>query len=121
MSAQWIIEEPVVAAVAADAALATPGVVRLETGVGGLVRSWGRGKWQQVKGITPAPATGALAEFGDGDLRVRVGIATSGAVPAAAVARQVQREVRAAVTKQTGLDVAEVSVVVLDIEPAEVP
>ncbi|HVV07747.1 Asp23/Gls24 family envelope stress response protein [Amycolatopsis sp.] len=121
MSVQWIIEEPVVAAVAADAARATPGVVRLEAGVAGLLRAWGRGKWQQVKGIDPVPAEGVLAESGDGELRVRVGIATAGQVPAAAVARQVQREVRRAVTHHTGLDVAEVSVVVLDIEPAAAP
>lgn len=112
-----VVEEPVVAAVAAHAARRTPGVVRLETGVAGLVRAWGRAAWQQVKGISPAPAEGVLVELLGDAVRVRLGIATSGSRPAAAVVRQVQREVRAAVVRDTGLPVDEVSVVVLDIEP----
>ena len=115
---EWVVEEPVVAAVAADAARRTPGVARLETGVGGLVRAWGRATWQQVKGLTPAPAEGVLVEPAGDAVTVRLGIATSGHVQAAVVARRVQREVRGAVRRDTGLDVAEVSVAVLDIDPA---
>ncbi|GHF33819.1 putative alkaline shock family protein YloU [Amycolatopsis bartoniae] len=117
---EWIVEEPVVAAVAADAARRTPGVVRLETGVGRLVREWGRARWQQVKGLTPAPAEGVLVEPAGDAVKVRLGIATAGHTQAAAVARRVQREVRGAVRRDTGLDVAEVSVAVLDIEPGGV-
>jgi uncharacterized alkaline shock family protein YloU len=115
-----VVEEPVVAAVAADAARRTPGVVRLETGVSGLVRTWGRATWQQVKGISPAPAEGVLVELLGDAVRVRLGIATSGHQQASVVARQVQREVRTAVVRDTGLAVDEVSVVVLDIEPVAV-
>ncbi|TVT21382.1 Asp23/Gls24 family envelope stress response protein [Amycolatopsis acidiphila] len=117
MGIEWVVEEPVVAAVAADAARRTPGVARLEAGVGGLVRAWGRAKWQQVKGITPAPAEGVLVELGGDAVRVRLSIATSGDAQAAAVARAVQHAVYRAVTRDTGLAVDEVSVTVLDIEP----
>lgn len=120
VTVERVVEEPVVAAVAADAARRTPGVVRLETGVGGLVRAWGRATWQQVKGITPAPAEGVLVELLGDAVRVRLAVATSGHRQAAAVARAAQREVRNAVTRETGLAVEEVSVAVLDIEPVAV-
>lgn len=117
VTVEKVVEEPVMAAVAADAARRTPGVVRLESGVGGLVRAWGRARWQRVKGITPAPAEGVLVELLGDAVRVRLGIATSGHRQAAVVARQVQRDVRAAIVRDTGLAVEDVSVVVLDIEP----
>lgn len=117
-SLEWVVEVPVVASVAANAARRTPGVARLEPGVGGLVRAWGRAKWQQIKGITPAPAEGVLVELEGDAVRIRLSIATSGNAQAAVVARSVQREVRRAVTRDTGLAVGKVSVTVLDIEPA---
>lgn len=121
MGIEWTIEEPVVAGVAAVAARRTPGVARLEPGVGALLRAWGHTKWQRVKGITPAPADGVLVHLDGGGVQVHVGIATTGHTEAAAVARRVQREVRHAITRDTGLTVDEVSVVVLDIEPVATP
>jgi uncharacterized alkaline shock family protein YloU len=121
MGIEWTIEEPVVASVAADAARSTPGVARLEPGVGALLRAWGRTKWQRVKGITPAPAEGVVVNLDGDGVQVHVGIATTGHTQAAAVARRVQREVRHAITRDTGLAVDEVSVVILDIEPVATP
>ncbi|NKQ52131.1 Asp23/Gls24 family envelope stress response protein [Amycolatopsis sp. K13G38] len=118
MAIEWAIEEPVVAGIAAHAARGIPGVARLETGVGGLLRAWGRSKWQQAKGITPVATDGVAVRVDGESVRVRVGIATSGHAQAAVVARRVQREVRQAITRDTGLTVDEVSVAVLDIEPA---
>lgn len=118
MGIEWAIEEPVVAGIAAYAARGVPGVSRLETGVGGLLRSWGRSKWQQAKGITPVATDGVEVSVEGATVRVRLGIATNGLAQAASVARRVQREVRDAIVRDTGLTVDEVAVAVLDIEPA---
>ena len=118
MTVEYVIADPVVASVAARAALATPGVVRLEPGLVGLVTAWTRAARQRWKGLDPAPADGVRVRTADGRLTVQVDLVTSGVDQAAAVGRAVQRAVTRVVAEQTGLAVAEVLVSVLDIEPA---
>ncbi|MBN6042063.1 Asp23/Gls24 family envelope stress response protein [Amycolatopsis sp. 195334CR] len=114
---EWVIGEPVVAAVAAAAAAGVPGVVRLEPGVFGLVGSLGRTLRQQVKGLDPAPTEGVRVSYeGNESVRVEVDLVLSGAGQVAAVAQAVQRAVAGAVAAATGLAVAAVSVAVLDVE-----
>ncbi|AXB42288.1 Asp23/Gls24 family envelope stress response protein [Amycolatopsis albispora] len=114
---EWVIGEPVVAAVAAAAAAGVPGVARVEPGLFGLVGSLGRTLRQQVKGLDPAPTEGVRVSF-DPDERVRVDVdlVLTGAGQVAAVAQAVQRTVAKAVAEATGLAVAAVSVAVLDVE-----
>nr|WP_208406288.1 Asp23/Gls24 family envelope stress response protein [Amycolatopsis granulosa] len=114
---EWIVEDAVVAAVAAHAARSVPGVARLEPGVAGLVRGWGRARWQQVKGLTPAPADGVTVRRAGDEFEVCVGIATRAGTQVAAVALAVQHEVRAALIRDTGVVPGQVSVTVLDVEP----
>jgi uncharacterized alkaline shock family protein YloU len=105
----------------APAALATPGVARLEPGLVGLVTAWTRAARQRWKGLDPAPADGVRVRTADGRLTVQVDLVTSGVDQAAAVGRAVQRSVTRVVAEQTGLAVAEVVVSVLDIEPVLEP
>ncbi|QFU89256.1 Asp23/Gls24 family envelope stress response protein [Amycolatopsis sp. YIM 10] len=114
---EWVIGEPVVAAVAAAAAAGVPGVARLEPGVLGLVGSLGRTLRQQVKGLDPAPTEGVRVSYEDNaEVRLEVDLVLSGSEQVAAVAQAVQRAVAGAVTAATGLAVASVSVAVLDVE-----
>lgn len=65
-TAQIVVEDRVLAAVAARAALATPGVSRLEPGMRGLVSSLVRVGKQRWTGAEPAPpkacGSGATAQ-----------------------------------------------------------
>lgn len=113
----------VIAAVAAHAAAAVPGVVRVEPGLVGLVGSVVRTARQRIKGLDPAPTEGARVEFeqvGGGNdsghtVRVEVDVVVSGQDQAAAVGHALQRAVSGAVTEATGLTVTEVSVSIIDI------
>lgn len=115
---ETVIAREVVAAIGAHAAAATPGVVRLESSVGGMVTSLGRSARQRIAGITPAPLTGTSATLTGTGARLRVAVAVSGDRPAVQTAAAVQRSVARAVTAATGLQVAGVSVAILDIVPA---
>jgi uncharacterized alkaline shock family protein YloU len=115
---ETVIAREVVAAIGAHAAAATPGVVRLETSVGGLVTDLGRSAWHRIAGITPAPVTGTSATVAGTQARLRMQIAVSGDRPAVQTAAAVQRSVARSVTAGTGLCVAGVSVAILDIVPA---
>lgn len=117
MSVDYVVADPVIASVAARAALTTPGVVRLEPGVRGLVTSWTRAARQRWKGLDPAPADGVRVRTADGRLTVQIDLVTTAADQAAAVGRAVQRSVARFVAEQTGLVVDEVWVSILDIEP----
>lgn len=112
------IAREVVAVIGAHAAAATPGVVRLESSVGGMVTSLGRSARQRIAGITPAPLTGTSATLTGSLARLRVAVAVSGDRPAVQTAAAVQRSVAQAVTAATGLRVDGVSVAILDIVPA---
>jgi uncharacterized alkaline shock family protein YloU len=114
---QFVVSDAVVASVAARAAATTPGVVRLEPGLKGLVTAWSRAARQRWKGLNPAPAEGVRVRAGEGSVSVQVDIVTSAADQAAAVGQAVQRSVSRAVTAETGLVVGSVSVSILDIEP----
>ncbi|MFC4856873.1 hypothetical protein [Actinophytocola glycyrrhizae] len=103
----------VVAAVAARAAAAVPGVRRVEPGVTGLVTSVVRAARQRVKGLTPAPTEGVRVFVADGRPHVEIGIAVSG--QAIAVGNAVRAAVAAELAEATGISAA-VTVAVLDIE-----
>lgn len=112
MSTDWVIGPAVLASVAAHAAVGTPGVLRLEPGVAGLVGGWGRAARQQVLGLTPARADGVTVD--DGPV-VRVAVSVSGQDQAAAVGRAVQESVLAAVEAATGVVLVAVQVSIVDI------
>jgi uncharacterized alkaline shock family protein YloU len=114
---EFVIADAVVASVAARAAATTPGVVRLEPGLKGLVTAWSRAARQRWKGLDPAPAEGVRVRAGGATVSVEVDIVTSAADQAAAVGQAVQRSVSRAVTAETGLIVGSVTVSILDIEP----
>ncbi|MEU4518275.1 Asp23/Gls24 family envelope stress response protein [Amycolatopsis sp. NPDC024027] len=116
-SADYVIADPVIAGVAARAAITTPGVVRLEPGLRGLVTAWTRAARQRWQGLEPAPADGVRVRTTDGRVTVRIDLVTAAADQAAAVGRAVQRAVTRSVAEQTGLVVAEVTVSIMDIEP----
>lgn len=113
-----VVEPAVVAAVAARAAAAVPGVRRLEPGVRGLVGSVLRAGRQRLAGADPARADGVhVRRTNDGGVRVAVDLVVTADADVAAVGRAVQREITRVVAEQTGEDVGEVAVLVLDIEP----
>ncbi|MFB8278043.1 Asp23/Gls24 family envelope stress response protein [Nocardia colli] len=112
------IEAPVVAAVAAQAACAVPGVVRLEPGVRGLVSSLVRVGKQRLTNTDPAASEGVrVRRSAGGALSVQVDVVISADRPAAVIGHAVQQEVSRVVFEQTGQTVDEVSVTILDIEP----
>ncbi|MFG1797575.1 Asp23/Gls24 family envelope stress response protein [Nocardia sp. NPDC049149] len=113
-----VIEAPVIAAVAAQAARATPGVVRLEPGVRGLVSTLVRVGKQRLTNADPAASEGVrVRKNAAGELSVQVDVVISAARAAAVVGHAVQQEVSRVVFEQTGQQVDEVSVSILDIEP----
>lgn len=112
-----VVEPPVIAAVAAVAVAAVPGVVRSEPGTPGLgpsVPCAGRRRW---RGVDPAPAEGIRVRRGEAGLLVQVDIAIAADRSAVEVGRAVQEEVSRVVWEQTGQRVAEVWVTILDVEP----
>ncbi|MEU7477806.1 Asp23/Gls24 family envelope stress response protein [Lentzea sp. NPDC042327] len=111
---ETVVAAPVVAAVAVHAAERVPGV-RVQPGVAGLVGSVVRSARQQVKGLTPAPVEGVRVRYADAAVLLEVDVVISGEDQAAAVARAVQRSVRAAVPRLTGVEVASVLVTVVDV------
>lgn len=112
-----VVEPPVIAAVAAGAAAATPGVVRLEPGIRGRVSTVLRAGRRRWKGIDPAPVEGVRVRRGETGLLVQVDIAIAAGRPAVEMGHVVQEEVARVVWEQTGQQVAEVWVTILDIEP----
>jgi uncharacterized alkaline shock family protein YloU len=114
---EFVISDAVIASVAARAAATTPGVVRLEPGLKGLVTAWTRATRQRWKGLDPAPADGVRVRSSDGSVSIHIDIVTSALDQAAAVGQAVQRGVSRAVAEETGVGVDEVSVSILDIEP----
>ncbi|MFJ6632474.1 Asp23/Gls24 family envelope stress response protein [Streptomyces sp. NPDC091376] len=122
---QWVIAEPVIAAVAARAAVGVPGVVRLEPGLTGLASHVGRSTRQKIKGLAPAATEGVrvtaerrsvMPSIVPSISRVSVDLVTAGGHQAAAVARAVQREVTRAVADATGLTPQAVMVSIMDVD-----
>ncbi|WP_227996029.1 Asp23/Gls24 family envelope stress response protein [Nocardia australiensis] len=113
-----VIEAPVVAAVAAWAAAATTGVVRLEAGVRGLFTTMVRAGRQRWTDMDPAPSEGVrVRRTTSGVLNIDIDVVIAAGTHAAEVGRAVQQRVAGAVLEQTGQAVDAVSVVILDIEP----
>lgn len=117
--AQWVIAKPVIAAVAARAALGVPGVVRLEPGLTGLVSQWTRLARQKINGLAPASTEGVRVTLDDTAVpsrpRVSLDLVTSGQDQAGIVGRAVQREVRRAIAAATGLVPQAVTVSIMDV------
>ncbi|MFK4222490.1 Asp23/Gls24 family envelope stress response protein [Streptomyces sp. NPDC019890] len=117
---QWVIAEPVIAAVVARAAVGVAGVVRLEPGVTGLASQVARAARQKINGLTPAPTEGVRVTVDrsavPSTLRVSIDLVTSGQDQAAVVAQAVQRRVTRALTDATGLTPQAVVVSIMDID-----
>lgn len=112
-----VVTPPVIAAVAARAAVATPGVARLEPGVRGLLAVLTRAGRQRWTDADPAPTEGVrVRDTGDG-LTVHIDIAVRASGPAAEVGRAVQQHVAREVAEHTGRPVDAVCVHIIDIEP----
>lgn len=114
-----VIHDTVAAAIAAHAARTVSGVVRLESGVNGLVTHLAARARHQLRpsnGGHPAPTEGVEVTVAGGVAWVHIDLATSGQKQATAVARAVQDAVAAALWTNAGLASSEVSVSVLDIE-----
>lgn len=113
-----VIGKDVLAAVALRAAAGTPGVVRVEPGLAGLVGSWRRAARHYARDIDAADTAGVSVRVdpGSGAARIGVDVVVSGQDQAAAVGRAVQRSVRRVVHEATGVPVSSVSVSIVDIE-----
>lgn len=118
--AQWLIAEPVIAAIAARAAVGVPGVVRLEPGLTGLASQVARSVRQKINGLAPAPTEGVRITVDHSavpsSLRASIDMVASGYDQAGAVGRAVQREVTRAVADATGLAPQAVVVSIMDID-----
>lgn len=112
---QRVIADSVIASVAAHAAERTPGVVRLQGGVAGLLHQITR-LAGRVTGAKSAPTDGVEVRSDDGGTTIHVDIVVSGDLRAAAVATAVQHSVATAVASATGLPAPVVSVSILDID-----
>jgi uncharacterized alkaline shock family protein YloU len=114
-----VVAEPVIASIAAEAAQATPGVLRLASGVSGLVAQLRRQTRARWSGLDPAPGTGVTVRRDEpepGDISARVDLVVSGDRTAVRVATAVQRAVRDAVAENTGVVMKSIEVSIVDIE-----
>ncbi|MFJ8966325.1 Asp23/Gls24 family envelope stress response protein [Lentzea sp. NPDC102401] len=111
---ETVVSAPAVAAVAVHAAERVPGV-RVQPGVAGLVSSVVRATRQQIKGLQPAPVEGVRVRWSGTAAVLEVDVVISGQDQAAAVARAVQRSVRALVPELTGVEVESVLVTIVDV------
>ncbi|MBF6326916.1 Asp23/Gls24 family envelope stress response protein [Nocardia transvalensis] len=116
---EYVVADAVIAGVAARAAAAVPGVLRLEPGVLGLVGHLARSGRQLWTGQESAPSPGVRVRRAGGWLNIQVDLAMSAGARIGEVGQAVQQRVARAVTEQTGVEVDAVAVAVLDIEPGE--
>lgn len=118
VATEFVISDSVVASVAARAAVAVPGVTRLEPGLRGLVVGLARSGKQLFGREESAAADGVRVRRSDtGAFAVQVDLSLGPEGRAAEVGAAVQRAVVRTVREQTGATVDEVSVTILDIEP----
>lgn len=115
-----VLAESVVAAVAAHAARRTPGVLRVETGLGGLVQRFAVRARHEVRADSdvedrPADAGGVDVELAGDVADVRVDIAVRAGVAVTPCAHDVQRRVVEALVTDVGLRQVRVAVSVLDV------
>lgn len=116
MSEHDILTEVRVAAATAQAARATPGVVRLQPGLWGLVRQFSQQVWERVTGNPYPDVAGVEVQLDDGSATIELTLVTDGRRPAASIVAAVQRAVVKAVTTQTGLTGPNVAVHVCEID-----
>lgn len=114
---ELIVGDAVIAAVAARAAASVSGVARLEPGVLGLVGQLARTGRRLWIGQEPAASAGVRVRRTGGLLSLQVDLALTASAHVGEVGRAVQQAVARAVTEDTGTEVDEVTVWVLDIEP----
>ncbi len=116
MSDQDTITEVRVALAAAQAARATPGVVRLQPGLWGLVRRLAQQAWERATGQPYPDLDGVEVHLDAESAEIELTLVTDGSIPAASVVTAVQGSVSDAVTAQTGLAVRSVAVHVSEID-----
>ncbi|WP_330179757.1 Asp23/Gls24 family envelope stress response protein [Nocardia sp. NBC_01503] len=114
---ELIVADQVVASVAAHAAAAVPGVVRVEHGLRGLVTALTRAGRQLWTGYEIASTKGVRMQRDSGSLAVELEIAIAAERHAGTIGTAVQHAVVRTVREQTGVRVDEVSVTIVDIEP----
>lgn len=110
-----VVAAPVIAAVAAHAAANTPGVVRLEPGVRGLLNTFVRAGRQRWTDTDPAPADGVRIQHTQTGLVVSADITIATGGQAAAIGHAVQQQITRAVLDHTGQQVDRVCVCIIDI------
>ena len=115
---QIVVGEVVVAKLAADVAARTPGVARLEPGVGGVLTQFGRWGREQVTGVPELPHEGVRAQLDAGGARVYLNIVTEGTRSTHLVAHRLRGAVAHAIPRLLGVSVIEVGVTVLSIDTA---
>ena len=104
-----------IAAAAAAAARAVPGVAYLQPGLWGLVQQLGTELWTRVTG-KPRPDTGGVEVVVDGDTTtIDITLVTDGLRPAAVIAADVQRRVHEAVTDTCAAAPTRIAVHITDI------
>jgi uncharacterized alkaline shock family protein YloU len=109
-----------IAALAAAAARATPGVAHLQPGLWGLVAQLGTELWTRATG-KPRPDTGGVEVAIDvhaDTTTIDITLVTDGLRPAAATAAHVQRAVHQAVTDSGAAPPTRIAVHITDIAPA---
>ncbi len=115
-----VLAESVVAAVAAHTARRTPGVLRVETGLGGLVQRLAVRARHEVRADSddedrPADTGGVDVELVGDEADVHVFLAVQAGFPVTACAHEVQRRVVEALVTDVGLRQVRVAVSVLDV------
>lgn len=117
-----IIAEPVAEKIAAAAVLSTPGILRLEPGIGALAASLARraARGWQADGQSP-PTAGVRAEITGGTVAIEVSVAVELGRPVPEVAAAAQRNIARALTEFGGLAVGTISVLVADVDQAPPP
>jgi uncharacterized alkaline shock family protein YloU len=112
--------EVAAASAAADAARATPGVVRLQPGLWGLVQQLSREMWERATGTRYPDIAGVEATLdADGTaVHLDISMVLHSGHNATAVSAAVQESARIAVTALTGLAVTTVTTHITDIDLA---
>ena len=109
------VREIRIAAAAAAAARATPGVAHLQPGLWGLVQQLGTELWTRVTG-QPRPDTAGIEVRIDGDaVTIEVTLVADGRRAASATAGEVQRNVHRAVHAAHDIAPRRIAVHVVDI------
>lgn len=115
------VAEVRIAAAAADAARGTPGVLRLQPGIWGLVQQLGRDLWTRVTARPYPDIAGVDVSVASDTTTVDITLVCDGHRPAAVIAGEVQRNVHRAVLEICEIVPTRIAVHVLDIAPPAEP